>query len=554
MRAIEKDRSRRYPSASSLAEDVGRYLRGEPVQAAPPSVWYTARTFIRRHRALVAGAALVTLTLVLGIVGTSVGLVSANRQSEIARAAEKSARERLAESEATVQFLDDMLAAADPAVQGKDVPVRAVLDRAAGTLGTRFADRPLVAARLHATIGRTYAGLGETATADGHIRRTLEIRERELGPDHPDTRRAVNDVVTQLVRAGDFKAAEAKVREAIARNEALFGRASEITADSIELLALLLSEQQLDNDAIVPAREAYASRLAAFGKDDARTVRAMTLLATICGGVGLGDEAEALFTDAIAASSRLFGPEHPNSLDIRSNFAWMLYWTAKNTEGLAPELVRTRLERAREVGEQVLAARTRVLGEEHHETQSTAGNLAITYRALGMNDESNRLTLRGIEIATRVLGPEHPDTIISLSNYGAALRAQGRCEEAIVYLRQALDASRKALPPDSPGTAYVLGWLGSCLSSLGRHAEGEPLLIEAHGIISRAMSPGHPIARQMARDLSTLYKAWNTAEPGKGHDAKAGEWEARTKRPDAVKSDAPKSDAPKPDGASPQAP
>jgi hypothetical protein len=68
------------------------------------------------------------------------------------------------------------------------------------------------------------------------------------------------------------------------------------------------------------------------------------------------------------------------------------------------------------------------------------------------------------------------------------------------------------------------------------------------------MSPGHPIARQMARDLSTLYKAWNTAEPGKGHDAKAGEWEARTKRPDAVKSDAPKSDAPKPDGASPQAP
>ncbi|MDX2018369.1 MAG: serine/threonine-protein kinase [Planctomycetota bacterium] len=531
MRAIEKDRARRYPSAGSLAEDVGRYLRGEPVQAAPPSVWYTTRTFVRRHRALVAGAAVVTLTLILGIVGTSVGLVSANRQRAIAQAAETRARERLAESEATVQFLDDMLAAADPAVQGRDVPVRAVLDCAAGTLSTRFADRPLVAARLHATIGRTYAGLGENTTAGEHVRSALELRTRELGADHPDTRRAVNDQLAQLVRAGEFNDAEPQLREAIARNEKLFGRASEITADSIELLALLLSDQQMDQDAIAPAREAYASRLTSFGKDDARTVRSMTLLATILGAVGQGQEAQSLFTDAIAVSTRLFGADHPNTLDIRSNFAWALYWTARNAEGLSRDEARAMLERSREVGEQTLAARTRVLGEEHHETQATASNLAITYRSLGLNDDFDRLALRGIEISTRTLGAEHPDTIISLSNYGAALRDRGRCDESEAYLQRALDLSRKVLPPDSPGTAYVLGWLGSCKSRTGKFAEGEPLLIEAFGIISSQMGPTHRIARQMAIDLASLYKGWDAAEPAKGHAAQQAQWEAKAKKP-----------------------
>src|SRR3954447_9085214 len=66
MKALEKDRSRRYETANGLAADLRRYLNDEPVQACPPSAWYCSRKFVRRHRAALATAAVVGLALVVG--------------------------------------------------------------------------------------------------------------------------------------------------------------------------------------------------------------------------------------------------------------------------------------------------------------------------------------------------------------------------------------------------------------------------------------------------------------------------------------------------------
>lgn len=78
MKAMEKDRTRRYATASALADDVQRHLAGDPVSAAPPSTWYRVRKFIARHRALVLSTGAVAGALVLGIVGTTLGIMSAN--------------------------------------------------------------------------------------------------------------------------------------------------------------------------------------------------------------------------------------------------------------------------------------------------------------------------------------------------------------------------------------------------------------------------------------------------------------------------------------------
>jgi WD40 repeat protein/serine/threonine protein kinase len=77
MKALEKDRARRYETALGLAMDVQRYLADEPVQACPPSVRYRLRKFLRRHRGPVLAAALVLLALLAGVVGTTVGLLQA---------------------------------------------------------------------------------------------------------------------------------------------------------------------------------------------------------------------------------------------------------------------------------------------------------------------------------------------------------------------------------------------------------------------------------------------------------------------------------------------
>jgi len=77
MKALEKDRNRRYETANGLAADVRRYLDNEPVQACPPTLAYRVRKFVHRHRGAVVATALIVLTLVGGIIGTTIAMFRA---------------------------------------------------------------------------------------------------------------------------------------------------------------------------------------------------------------------------------------------------------------------------------------------------------------------------------------------------------------------------------------------------------------------------------------------------------------------------------------------
>src|SRR5262249_44043081 len=103
MKALEKDRNRRYETANAQAADVQRYLQNEPVQACPPSALYRFRTFARRNKGPVLAGALVVLALVVGIVGTSMGLYLANEARKEAVAAEKVADQRRQDAELAQQ-------------------------------------------------------------------------------------------------------------------------------------------------------------------------------------------------------------------------------------------------------------------------------------------------------------------------------------------------------------------------------------------------------------------------------------------------------------------
>src|SRR5262249_34134006 len=93
MKALEKDRNRRYETANGLARDVERHLRDEPVQACPPSPWYRVRKLVRRNRASVIAAGLVLFTLLVGIVGTALGLLQA-KQAEAQAIEERNVKQR----------------------------------------------------------------------------------------------------------------------------------------------------------------------------------------------------------------------------------------------------------------------------------------------------------------------------------------------------------------------------------------------------------------------------------------------------------------------------
>ena len=147
MKALEKDRNRRYETANGLAMDVQRYLADEPVLACPPSVGYRLRKFVRRNKGPVLAASLVASALVAGVVGTTIGLVRAEQRAEGERRAKDTAEKRLAQIEKGIDLLGSLFEDLDPYAEEKEGrPLRAILgDRldqaAADWKGKRSATR-----------------------------------------------------------------------------------------------------------------------------------------------------------------------------------------------------------------------------------------------------------------------------------------------------------------------------------------------------------------------------------------------------------------------------
>ena len=97
MKALEKDRNRRYQTANGLAMDVQRFLADEPVLAGPPSTAYRLKKFVRRNRGAVLAAGLLLMSLLAGMAGTTWGMIRADRARGDAVLAQRAEAERAEE-------------------------------------------------------------------------------------------------------------------------------------------------------------------------------------------------------------------------------------------------------------------------------------------------------------------------------------------------------------------------------------------------------------------------------------------------------------------------
>ena len=228
MKALEKDRSRRYETANGLAADVQRYLDDEPVQACPPSTGYRLRKFVRRNKRPVLAALLVLVALVAGIIGTTWGLI-------LAEANERKAMEEKRIAEAVRTFLQrDLLRQANPVEQADAVrqaggvfettenpTIKELLNRAAAELipekiEAKFPQQPEVQASILQTVGAAYSGIGEYPKAVDFLTQSSDIYRHTLGANHPDTLTALDHLAGAYFLAGRVAEAAAlyeKVRD-----------------------------------------------------------------------------------------------------------------------------------------------------------------------------------------------------------------------------------------------------------------------------------------------------------------------------------------------------
>ena len=238
MKALEKDRTRRYESAAGFARDVERYLADEAVEACPPSRWYRLRKFARKNRGALATAAAFAALL---MVATAVSGYLALR----ARSAEGLAKSRLAESEqsrdqakAVSQFMVEAFGKPDPGEDGRDLKVVDLLDAAAARLDGQSAGSPAIRGALLNALGETYGSLGIADQAVKVSTRAFDTLKASLGPDHPETLLSRNTLANAYRSAGRTADAVALAEETLRLRTARLGPDHPDTLRSRSTLAI----------------------------------------------------------------------------------------------------------------------------------------------------------------------------------------------------------------------------------------------------------------------------------------------------------------------------
>ncbi len=476
MKALEKDRARRYASPLDLAADIQRHLADQPVLAGPPSAAYRLGKLVRRHRALFAAAAIVLLALVLGVAGSTWGLVRALRAERVAAAEAAEARRQAEIAEAVNAFLNqDLLAAVAPSSQsgrGIDVRMREVLDAAAQSIereslpAGRFGDKPLVEAGIREMLGDTYMRLGEYDLALPQLERTVELRRRTLGENRVETARAVHDLGFVHFRKGDLERAERELQQALVFEPYANDRELATVSDWKTTLATVYESQARYPEAEQMFLEVLTFQRDALGADHGDTQRTLGSLANLYQQTGRYRESEDLNRQLVDIRTRTLGEEDPLTLTVMSNLANVMFDLGRHEESLELML-------------RVLELKRRILGPEHSHTLNSMNNIAETHEILGEWTEALRWHRETYEGRVRILGPDSPRTIQSLNRLALATAKAGDPAAALPLIRRSVEAHRRVRGAEHPETIEAERVLGVVLLDLGRLGEAETALRRA---------------------------------------------------------------------------
>jgi serine/threonine protein kinase/tetratricopeptide (TPR) repeat protein len=443
MKAIDKDRTRRYTTATDLAGDIERHLSNQPVLAGPPSGLYRLQKFVRRNRTGVLAAGVVVAAL---LAATWVSVLFGLRERQ-ARLAETRQRQI---AQTTISFLqDDLLLAADPDHDGPDIKVIDILDRAAETMTARFAHEPAIEAPLQRTMGSAYLAIGAPAQAQPCLERARALHA-QLEPGNAD-----------LLREIDLPLAESMWRN----------------GQSDKAIALMQS--------VVEALKAEK------GIDAAPTLHAMNQFANACKWANRLDQAAALYDEVLERRMTTLGPRHADTLISRKNR--VLVEIRRGGPMVKPERDEQERLRGKAILEKALTDIRAIhidagaaLGADDEETLAAASEVASLLNRLDRYDEAEAQYVETLERMRAKLGPRHWRTLEALANYGRLLEKQNRLVEATTVYQVALEGYRIRRGPAFGNTITLANWLAKAYESLERFDQSRELLVRTYNDLSVA--------------------------------------------------------------------
>jgi eukaryotic-like serine/threonine-protein kinase len=364
MKALERDRARRYATPSELAADIRRHLSHEPVQARPASVSYRMQKYVRRHRIGVAVVGMLAVVLVAFAVVQSVQLRRITRERDRA--------DRIA------QFMTGIFKVSDPKERvGDTVTAREVLDKAAQDIDTGLAKDPELQARMMHVMGNAYLNLGlypraqwlferginvsisvggrenrETLATmhdlgwvlfqQGHLadaksleQRLLDTQRRVLGAEDPDTVATMGELAFTLCEQGNCSEGVKLNRQVLEKQKRLLGPEAYYTLVTMDNLAIMLTEDGRPAEAVKLGQEALEIHLRVFGSENLGSINSMANLAGFQRDLGQDEEAKKLFRQTLGVEERVLGPDQPETAVTKYDLACVLARDGQSEEALS---------------------------------------------------------------------------------------------------------------------------------------------------------------------------------------------------------------------------
>lgn len=482
LRALAKDPAERYPTAGALAEDIGRWLRFEPVQARPASAAYRLRKFVRRNRAALAGVVALVLVGAASLAAHNARITRERNRAELEAKKAGEVRDFLLsmfKSNLPHRALGDTLRVSDVLESGvqktdslADQPelqalllitigdvyrvlarfdrARELFERAMAIYEGMDAPPPLDLADALTSMAMLHWDLRQYEEALRYGREAYEVRRRELGDDHPDVLSSLNNVATSSANVG-------LVDEALRLHEELLRKWRH--ADNHVEVAVTLN-----NIGVLHFRQ------------------------------GRYEEAERFFAEALEIRRRLLPATHPD-VALSSN----------NLAAVYREL--GRMDEAEPLYRESLESRLQVFGDGHPAVATAHFNLGRLLHVKGELAAAEPHMRAAFEIDRRVYGPEHPEVGVDAYNLAALLADMGDCESVLPVLAEAVTAFEASGPDWGNRVARVHMARGDCLGRLGRRGEAVAALRAAVRAVELASPPDSTVLADARTRLDSLLVA-----------------------------------------------
>ena len=413
MKALEKDRARRYATPSNLAADIERYLNDEPIAARPASAGYRLQKYMQRHRVAVG----VATGLFLLLVGFAI--VESIQVRRVSRERDRAGR--------VTEFMTNMFKISNPSEShGNNVTAREILDKASNNIHSGLNQDPELQAQMMEVMGNVYINLGLYRQAQSLLEPALEIRRRILGRKNADTAASMTSLAWLLEREGRPAAAEKLQREALEIDRQTLGRENPLTLTLMGNLASSLADQRRNQEAEKLQTETLNLERRVLGAESNSTLATMSNLALTYMHEGRYADAEKLERQAVDTRRRVFGPDNPDVLTGNYSLGVILFYENRFADSET-------LLRQTELDE------SRVLGPNHPETLKTMEVLGDDLAGEHHYGDAGKMERQVLDAHLRTLGLDDRVTADDRYTLAGYMAHEGKREEALSLLGEAID-------------------------------------------------------------------------------------------------------------------